>query len=57
MVLFLKWREVDPLQKPYQHAVALVEIGVALLTDKLGEPRVPVQWDPNQFFEVRMECV
>lgn len=35
MVLLPNWREVDPLQKPYQDAVALVELGVAFLADKL----------------------
>lgn len=36
MVLFPDWREVDPLQKPYQDTVALVKLGVAFLTNKLG---------------------
>lgn len=35
-VLFPNWWEVDSLQKPDQDAVALVELGVAFLADKLG---------------------
>lgn len=57
MVLFPHWWEVDPLQEPYQDAVALVELGVAFLAHKLGEPRVPIQWDPNQLLEVHVERV
>lgn len=55
MVLFPDWREIDSLQKPDQDAVALVELGMAFLADKLRQPRVPVQLDPDQLLEVRVE--
>lgn len=35
MVLFPDRREIDSLQKPDQDAVALVELGMAFLADKL----------------------
>lgn len=35
MVLFPDWWEIDSLQKPDQNAVALVELGMAFLANKL----------------------
>lgn len=35
--------------------MALVELGVAFLADKLGEPGVTVQLHPDQPLEVRVE--
>lgn len=55
MVLLPDWREIDSLQKPDKDAVALVELGMAFLADKLRQPWVPVQLDPDQLLEVRVE--
>lgn len=54
-VFFSNWRQVDPLQKPDQDAVAFVKLGVAFLTDELRQSGVAVQLDAHQPLKVRVK--
>lgn len=46
------WGDVDSLEEGLEQAVALIELGMAVLADKLRQSRVLVDSHPQQVLEV-----